>query len=186
MRINMNADAEQEGGGGDFPIVEDGDYNLVIEEVQDGVTSDEAKNPGVQKVGLLIGICSDDWKERIGSFWHTVTFLDENKKGHGIWLHFNHAVGMPHDGAVDFDTDDYIGRKFQGTIGQKTYRKKDSNYLVEPLVQEGAGSEQPAAAAPAEDPEIPFEKAPKDPPAPPKPPAPPAGGSTADLEEVPF
>lgn len=160
-RINMRADASQESGG--YPLAEPGEYFLRVKRVKDGTTRTNR-----QKVDLLISILDEEGVE-VGSAFHTVTFIPEGQPGHGIWLHVNHALGLPYDGEVDFDTDDYLGKECRGRVIQDTYEGKTRNKIEEFYVEDDGNQEAPAPAAA---------------PAPAKAAAPAA--TPAPLEEVPF
>lgn len=51
----------------------------------------------------------------------------KRNKAHGFTLHFLHAVGLPYDGEVDFDTDEFIGREFWGEVVHEEYDKLDAD-----------------------------------------------------------
>jgi len=164
VNIRMNADKKQETTG--FPLVPDGDYLLKIRKVTDGSASQQSKNPGCEKIQAIIDIIDEATDEKVGSLVTTVTFIPEGKAGHGIWLHFNHAFGMPYDGEVDFNTQDYVGQTSRGRIYTDTYNGKKSNKIGELYVADGeepAGSPSGSGGGSES-----------------------GGGSSADLEEVPF
>lgn len=124
-RIEMEANAEEEtsGGGGNFPAAPRGIYTLQVSDYSlSQKTSANAKNPGVPKTNFTCEIA--DQGEHFGKkVWHTVTWLGKGKKGHGMCLHFLHAVGMPYDGALDFEEEEFQGKQFKALIEVEPYEK---------------------------------------------------------------
>ena len=182
-QVSMRANKEEESKG--FPIADEGDYWLRVTQVKDGQTSDRAKNPNCQKVDLLIVIL-DDNGDKVGSCWHTLTFIPAGKPGHGMWLHANHAFGLPYDGEVNYDTADYMDTECRGHVIVDTWegktRNKISEFYTEDDNQGSAGSgSAPAPAAEA----APAEEVSESPPTKKRNATPPKKDEV-DLEQVPF
>ena len=159
MNVNMDADASQESS--EFPIAPEGDYIVEVVDKTDGVTGPQSKNPGTPKVDLRFNIMNDDGGV-VASCFHTVTFIPKGKKGHGMWLHVNHALGLPYDGQVNFDTEDYLNKYCRAHIIIDEYkgkkRNKISDFKVEdeapkPADQQGDGSKPASKAKPTAKPE---------------------------------
>lgn len=138
--VRMKADKSQESAG--FPVVDPGTYLLKIRDRKDGSTSQQSKNPGCQKVDLYIDILDPTSEEKLASCIQTVTFIPEGKPGHGMWLRVNHALGLPYDGEVDFDTADYIGQQAMGEIIVDVWQGIKRNKVKEWLVE---GEEAPSS-----------------------------------------
>lgn len=173
-QVSMRANKDQESGG--YPIADPGDYFLKVKSKKDGTTKTNR-----QKVDLLIGIYDDNGNE-VGSCFHTVTFISEGEPGHGIWLHVNHALGLPYDGEVDFDTQDYVDAECRGRVIQDEYNGKIKNKIEEFYTEDEAplaGSGSPPAKA-----EAPATEVSEPPPAKKRNATPPK--DKVDLEEVPF
>jgi len=168
-QVRMRADRSQESGS--YPIADPGDYFLRVKEKTDGKTGRDAKNPNCQKVDLIISIL-DDRNEEVGSVFHTVTFIPEGRKGHGIWLHVNHALGLPYDGEVDFDTDEYLDKECRGRVIVDTYNGKTRNKIEEFYVED-EGEEKKETPPPSRETSRSRQDEQPDP-------------ANTDLEEVPF
>lgn len=147
---SFNANKEDELSG--FPLLEPGRYRFGIENKKDA-QAQSGRPMCVLQCKVLEG------ETMPGSAIHNVTLIEQGEPGHGFLLHFLHAVGMPYDGEVSFDTDDFIGREFVADVIQETYQDGEGNdkiasriktiYTEEQLAEEGGA--QPAAEAPAEE-----------------------------------
>lgn len=139
-RIKFKADGTSESagaGGGGFAKKVRGIYTLQICEVSDGEkTSAQAKNPGVDMTKFRMEIADDDERGQLGAHvYHNVAWIprgDEEKArgGHGIAVHFLHAVKMDYDGEFDFDEQDFL---------QPSYAMLRALLEVEDYQKQGAG-----------------------------------------------
>lgn len=154
-RVQIQADGAQATGG--FPVVDEGNYVLECVDVVDGMTkgNPEIGKPSRQKVDLQFTIMTEEGKA-VGSLWHTLTIIPDREKGHGMWLHANHALGLPYDGSLDYDTSEYRGKVCRAhvvideyPVGSGKRRNKVSEFYVEdaepaaPAVQKKAPEAQP-------------------------------------------
>ena len=87
-----------------------------------------------------------------------------------MWLQANHALGMPHDGTVDFDTDDYLGRSCYAKIIVSEWKGKDRNEVDDWYTPEEGAEQAPPPEQSAPPPE-PTRSAPRNPAPPARPPA---------------
>lgn len=194
-QIDYEADktAETTGGGGGvkFPAAPRGIYTLQISDFSDGLkTKPTAKNPNVPLTKFVCEVAEGPY---LGSkVWHNVTWIPRGKDekapaGHGIAVHFLHAVGMQYDGKFSFQESDFQGRTFRALLEVEEYEssslKRDGTpYINEKNVIREIYTE--AHPEPAELPPAPTKKA--LPPRPGQPAGDPGTAQEPDLSEVPF
>lgn len=162
MRVNIEADSSEIMGV--WPIVSEGDYEIECVHKEDGTTKDKVDNegnimPGKPKVNLRFKII-DSEGAGIGSCFHTLTFIPKGEKGHGFLLHANKALGMPYDGRLDYDTEEYLGKRCRAHIIVDNYGGNQRNKIGDFISEKPEETPKPSAAkqptkkaAPVYDPE---------------------------------
>ncbi len=141
-RIQMRADATKETG--DFSPVPDGEYVLACTGVQDKTTQ-----TGRDMVNLELTVEDGEFKGR--KLWTNVTMIPDGEPGHGMMVHALHAFGMPFDGDLDFETEEFKGRCAKANVVQATYTDAKSGQVkskneVKNWITENHGSAAPQKA----------------------------------------
>lgn len=130
--IDFDADAQAEsapgtGGGGNFSPAPRGIYTLQVADHSDGEKTQGGKNPGTPITKMTCEIADDG--EHFGKrVWHNVTWIprgtgEKANAGHGMAVHFLHAVGLPFDGKFKLNESELQGRTFRALLGITTYDK---------------------------------------------------------------
>lgn len=130
-RINYRGDAEaettQQGGNDYFKPAPRGIYTLQIADYSEGEVTQGGKNPRTPITKLICEIADEG--EHFGKrVWHNVVWIPRGtgakpNPGHGIAVHFLHAVGLQYDGEFFFEESDLQGRRFRALLGVTTYEK---------------------------------------------------------------
>lgn len=131
--IDFDADAEAESapGAGDssgiFSPAPRGIYTLQIADHSDGEKTQGGKYVGTPITKMICEIADDG--EHFGKkVWHNVMWIprgsgEKANPGHGMAVHFLHAVGLVFDGKFKLDESDLQGRQFRALLGVTTYDK---------------------------------------------------------------
>jgi len=144
-RWQLRANKEEEFTG-TFELLPEGTYKFGVVDVEDK-TSAKRNEYASLTVEVLDG-------EFAGStLFHNVVKIEEGNPGHGMLVHFLHAVGLQYDGDLDFDTKDFIGLEFTGDVVQEKYPKKDGtegtrSVIKRIIVAEEEPAQQEAALPP--------------------------------------
>ena len=130
-RINYRGDAGAEsprqGGQAKFQPAPRGIYTLQVADHSDGEVTQSGKNLGTPRTKLVCEIA--DKGAHFGKrVWHNVVWIprgngEKPNPGHGMAVHFLHAVGMQYDGDFSFEESDLQGRQFRALLGVTTYDK---------------------------------------------------------------
>ena len=131
VRINYRSDANAEntgqGGNAQFSPAPRGVYTLQIADFSDGEVTQGGKNPGTPITKLTCEIADEG--EHFGKrVWHNVVWVprgngEKANPGHGMAVHFLHAVGLQYDGEFSFEESDLQGRTFRALLGVAAYDK---------------------------------------------------------------
>lgn len=128
MSGDFDLSGEQEstggGGGGDFAAAPRGIYTLQVSDYAPGKTGPSAKNAGAHLTKLTLEIADegDCFGKKV---WHNLTWIPKGKPGHGILVHFLHALGLPFDGRVNIAATEreMQGKTLRALLEVDTYDK---------------------------------------------------------------
>ena len=138
-RVNMKANGAEEAGSG-FPPIPEGEYYLVVKKVTDGIVA----SSGRQKANLEFEVGTGPYEGR--KIWHTLTFIPEGDAGHGLMVQALKALNMPHDGELDFDSQELLGKVCRAKVIIATYEGKKNNKIdVAGFLTDFDGEGKPAA-----------------------------------------
>ena len=131
-RIQFTGKAEDAtvggGGGGNFEPAPRGFYTLQIADYSQNQRTVGGKYPGTPITKFVCEIADEG--EHFGKkVWHNVTWIPRGKGekpqgGHGMAVHFLHAVGMAANGdEFDFDEAEFQGKTFRVLLEVEPYDK---------------------------------------------------------------
>lgn len=174
------------GSGGNFEPAPRGFYMLQIADHSENQRTTGGKYPGTPITKFVVEI-ADEGEHCGKKVWHNVTWIprgsgEKPQGGHGMAVHFLHAVGMQAQGdEFDFEEADFQSRKFTALLEIEPYEKivngrTYTNYKN--VIREIYSENHPQPD------ELPPPPAPKK--AAPAKPSPETAGRDMDLEGVPF
>jgi hypothetical protein len=109
-----------------FPLIPDGWWPFRIMETE----SMTAKKSGYPMV-LAKCKCIDLLHSDKGLIFHYVTFIPKGQKGDGINVHFRKSIGVPWEGDVVVDPEEWVGKTFMGKVVSEEYDGKTKNKFKE-------------------------------------------------------
>lgn len=135
-------------------LLPDGWFTLKIFEAEEM----KSKN-GNDMVRVKCNVVNNpEYKE--ATLWHWIVFLPQEQKGAGISVQFRKAIGVPYGGDDIVDSDDWVGKRFEGHVIQETYEKKTRNKIesVRSINREAVsvGTDGEKITVGADDDEVPF------------------------------
>lgn len=82
--------------------------------------------------------CIDPRHPDVGMIWHYVVFLPKGQKGDGMNVHFRKCIGVPFEGNIRVDSEEWQGKTFMGKVETEEYNGKSKNKiaLVSPIKAE--------------------------------------------------
>jgi hypothetical protein len=107
-----------------FEPIPDGWYPFRI------VEADEAKSKNGHPMVKVVAECLDS-SYRGRRIWHWVVFIPKGQPGDSMNVHFRKSIGVPHDGKVVIDADDWIGKTFMGKVTSETYNNRINNKFAQ-------------------------------------------------------
>lgn len=131
MKGNADMTDVQDG----FALLPEGEYLVKIAEVQDGFSKGGDPMPQV-KFEVVGGEYDGQW------VWENITISNnpESKAFNILWRVkvFLKCIGEPHEGKIEFDTDNWIGRKLKVRLYHDTYNGKKKAKVGEFIALEGS------------------------------------------------
>lgn len=104
-----------------FALLEDGWYPFRI--IQAEMMKSRSNLPMV----LAKCKCIDPRHSDKGQIWHYVTFIPKGNPGDGMNVHFRKSIGVPWEGNVRVNTDEWEGKTFMGEVTTEEYNGKNNN-----------------------------------------------------------
>lgn len=132
-----------------YDLIPDGWYPFKIVEAE--VSESKSGYPMI----LAKCRCLDPRHSNKGLLWHYVVFLPKGQKGDGMNVHFRKSIGVPWEGDVLVDSEEWEGKSFMGKVVTSEYDGKKSNKFkqVGPIKDV---NEPPAESGIVEDSDIQF------------------------------
>lgn len=133
MSFNYNSTGIQENEHKAKPIAPEGTYALVIEDATEG----NSKKSNYPMIKLSLKIIEDAEYQGI-TFNHWVVFIPPTEKGANINVHFRKCIGVPYEGDVSVNADDWVGKKFKARLviesleGDRGFMRFNKIKVVEP------------------------------------------------------
>lgn len=120
MAFSYNSTGIQMGGG--FEPIKTGTYYMEILATEEGISA-KGKNPMVK---VTMGVIDDPmlYGKKIV---HYVTFMDKNKPGAWMSVHFLKTIGEPWEGDFIVDPKRWIGRRLEAYVIEEDYEGKKTN-----------------------------------------------------------
>ena len=133
---------------GGFTPLPEGDYILVIKDATEKMS----------KKGLPMVECDLEVIENVEfhgkGFKHYVVFIAKGEKGDGINVHFRKCIGVPWEGDVEVNADDWVGKKLRASLKIESRVYEGKNFTGNKVVSVAPYGEKFPEIKPAE--EVPF------------------------------
>lgn len=108
-----------------FPLIPDGWFPFRIIEAE--VLTSKSGLPMV----LAKCKCIDPNQADKGLVWHYITFIPKGNPGEGMNVHFRKSIGVPWEGNVKVNTDEWEGKTFMAKVISEEYNGKRNNKFKE-------------------------------------------------------
>jgi hypothetical protein len=154
MRITGNAASDPSGS---FPEEDPCFIECTFVQTKDQFDNDlKTKEKGYPYWTLELTVTEGQSKGR--KMWHNLIFIPPGMPGHGMALRCLHAFGLPHEGEIDIEPDDFYRRTASAAVAVETYKSKPRNVIArwhtpeETSETQSAAPEQGDAQAPGDAP----------------------------------
>lgn len=114
-------DAAEPTTGGGATLLPAGTYDLVVTKVEE-----KKSGKGYPMVNVTCEVLNNpDYNG--AKVFHNVTFLPKSEKGSGMSSHFLKCINQPYEGAIEVDSNAWVGEDFKAKLVQEdfTYTKGD-------------------------------------------------------------
>jgi hypothetical protein len=109
---------------GNFEPLPEGEYDFEIVDYKELKTKND--DPMVNIECHVI----DSIQHSGRKVWNNVTFFPPGAKAAGIAIHFLKCIGESWEGAFNWDPDNWVGRKFRGSVEINRYTDKSGQIKV--------------------------------------------------------
>ena len=130
--------------GGDFVLIPAGWYPFRVQSFEER----DSKSGDYQVVVKLD--CMDP-RYREARVTHYVTFLSAQSKGAGMSMHWLSCLGEPHEGMIDIEPKNWVGKTLMAKITVDKYMGKDGNERESNKIKAVSPIKEDSVSGPSDD-----------------------------------
>ena len=105
-----------------FPLLTPGEYKLQVMDFKEKTSLKDQPIINIQ-FAVIEGESKGTW------VFHNMTLIPKGQKGHGFVVRDLKALDQPHDGTVQINPDNFIGKQVIATVNVEEYKGKKRNVV---------------------------------------------------------